>query len=378
MELTKFPMGFWNAKNTGELDAKAVDDWDDCGMTLAMSPEYDPAVHGKQALVDILDECQRRGIQVIVCDARAHWRCYAQDREGYRAVFQSAYEDFGRHPAVFGFHVGDEPYLKDIEDCAATHRIQKEIAPELTPYINHHPWKDCVYDWFKTDNYSAFMADFVRRSGAEVLSYDCYYQMNPEDAGIEMYYKNLWEYTAAAREAGVPLWTVLLSSGHFRYRCPSLDDFRWQISTAAASGCKGLIWFLFYELGPDSPRMAPIDIFGERTQTYYDLRRAVRIFMKQFAQKLLPMKLDRVWHVHRSYGGYPLFKRCCDPTLLHVEAMHEIPLVVSVFKDEQGQEFLCVVNNSQKESTQVTLTLREGKKELWLAPGQMELLRAEG
>ena len=38
--MERFPLGFWNYVNAADQDATAVADWDDCGMTLTMSPGY--------------------------------------------------------------------------------------------------------------------------------------------------------------------------------------------------------------------------------------------------------------------------------------------------------------------------------------------------
>ena len=48
----------------------------------------------------LLDECQKYGIRVIVCDHRARWGGASKDPAAYEAQFRAAYEDFGHHPAV--------------------------------------------------------------------------------------------------------------------------------------------------------------------------------------------------------------------------------------------------------------------------------------
>ena len=140
--MKKFPIGFWNY-TVGQLSARDVKDWVDLGMTMANSPEImeeaDDAY--KQVIREILDACAENDIKVNVCDHRARWKGASTDPEGYRARFLEAYEDFGKHPAVFGFHVGDEPSdERSFADSAAAHRIQLEAAPELTPFLNYLPY----------------------------------------------------------------------------------------------------------------------------------------------------------------------------------------------------------------------------------------------
>lgn len=66
--MAKYPMGFWNYTQSGQLGPKDVEDWKDCGMNLVLSPEYDSRVHHKEDMLALLDACEERGIQMILCD----------------------------------------------------------------------------------------------------------------------------------------------------------------------------------------------------------------------------------------------------------------------------------------------------------------------
>ena len=75
----RFPLGFWNYVDAADQDATAVADWDDCGMTLTMSPNYEPGKHDKARFVAILDEAYRRNIGIILRDNRTGWHGAAKD-----------------------------------------------------------------------------------------------------------------------------------------------------------------------------------------------------------------------------------------------------------------------------------------------------------
>lgn len=279
MITTKYPIGFWNYTSTGELGPEAVKDWAELGMTMANSPEYWEGCD-KNAMLAILDECEKYGIRVIVCDHRARWGGASKDPAAYEKQFRAAYEDFGHHPAVIGFHVGDEPWRKEsFADCIAAHNIQLKVAPELTPHLNFLPYWDGQEDGLGYETFAAWAEDMVKKSDLRILCYDCYVQMNPGGEGVDQYFKNLRKFSEAADAAGIVPWTTLLSVGHFRYRCPSEDDLRWQLNTAVASGMKGILWFFVYMRTPMSNyRLAPIDEFGERTETYAWMSRVNRHF----------------------------------------------------------------------------------------------------
>jgi hypothetical protein len=404
--MDQFPLGFWNYMDADTQNARDVDTWVHCGMTLTMSPEYRDGVNDKAAFLALLDEAGRQGMKLIVCDHRARWQGASTDESAYRVRFGRALEDFGGHPAVFGFHVGDEPDDEAQADAVAALRIQREMAPALTPFLNHLPYYGGARARVGTElDYVSFLKEFAKASQSKLLCYDCYSQMNPEDIGVQNYFLNLRMFSEAAADAGIPWWTTLLSVGHFRYRCPSEDDIRWQLFTALASGCRGILWFFFYMVNHHNFRLSPIDEHGERTGTYESLSRIQRTFLKKEGPTLARCRATRVAHVNRSYGGYPLFIPDDDELVSAVEATDGLPAILTWYQDEAGERYLSVVNNSWKESIHVTTRLKgehrvervdfgpkaselvmakwgdtsffrgEGRTEMttWLAPGQMEL-----
>lgn len=410
--MANYPIGFWNYTATGQLGPEAVKDWADLGMTMAVSPEYNPAHHDKNALLAILDACAEYGIKVILSDSRARWGGAAKDPEAYEKQFTEAYEDFGKHPAAMGFHVGDEPWSDEaFADCIAAHRIQLKVAPELTPHLNFLPyWEGQEKDVLKSPTFSDWAGRMVEQADLKILCYDCYTQMNPDEAGVHQYYTNLRKFSEAADATGITPWTTLLSVGHFRYRCPNEDDLRWQLNTAVASGMKGILWFFVYERAPMSNyRVPPIDEFGDRTETFTWMSRVNRHFLHQFGDFFLNAEHKATYHTVKQYGGYaPFVPGETSDVILDVESVHGLPAVVGFF-EKDGEKFVAVVNNNTKESGQFRLHVPKTVKTFqrmnwngtysdlktnshdahyheteteciggdWLAPGQMKVYKYE-
>ena len=394
-----FPIGFWNYVAIENQDASAVKDWVDAGVTLTMGPLYGAGQADRMR--SILDACQEAGIRIILCDQRSSWRTLESgDKEGYRAGMAQAIAELGDHPAVLGFHVGDEPGTGSFPCACQAMRIQKEMAPHLTPFLNLLPWYPGVEQRVGYARWADYLDAYAREAAPEFLCYDCYSQMNPGTEGWEMYFTNLREFQEAGARHGIPFWTTLLSVGHFRYRCPKEDDIRWQVNTALAHGAAGLLWFFFYMRTPhENYRVSPIDEHYERTETYDWLSRVCRTFLKSTAPVMTALTLSRVRHVGQAWGGTPLM----DETGLVVRAASSTgtPLIVSEFKHTGGADYVMIVNNSQTESTQATLQVRGDRPQLhavgwlakespvgetqvdwagitaWLAPGQMALYRVE-
>lgn len=372
-----FPVGFWNYVPCGTLDAeRSAEDWRELGMNLAMSCDYlSPA--DKDFMLKNLDAAHRNGLKVIVCDCRTTWKNYAQKGEkAFRGEVKEAAEDFASHPAFYAFHVGDEPDKDSWEDMLAAAKIVKEYAP---PFVNYFPYFEEDFEKrVGTDHagYTRKLADAVGQTGLTALSYDCYNQclFYEREKGIDDYFYNLNSFYKTAKECGLPMWTTLLSVGHWCYRVPTEDDLRWQISTAAAHGAKGLLWFYVYgRFLESSYRQSPFDQYYRRTETFESLARQNKLFRDHFAPRLASAELLAVYHLGRAYGGTAEYKEGCIEGLT-LSRKYGNPLIISEFSENAGGRFLVIVDNSQTDIEKATGVYRGKTFECWLAPGQMTII----
>ena len=408
-----FPIGFWNYPAVGAYGPEEVARWTRCGMTWNQSPRFSYDVNTPGQLLALLDECEKQNIQMTLCVKGLDYRDAGRDPEAYRALFERAYRDFGHHPATAGFFIGDEPVGEEQNRaCIEAYRIMLSTAPELTPFLNFFPY----HEGFEKNilggqRFSDWAKEFTAASGCRLICYDCYNQMNEGEEGTDFYFLNLNKYSEMARDAGIEVWTTLLSSAHFLYRPVSEDDVRWQLSTAVASGCRGILWFFFYDkLANNNYRCSPIDPFGEETETYHYLRRVQKVFHAMYGDLMMKLKWKKTYHFEKAYGGYPLFAPGDHPIILRVVSEQKLPGILSLFEDEQGREYVCLVNNSPfkpgsfnfvlRKDTGKVLRIREnGTQEVdfkafhhdaayreteneiiagcCLAPGQMEIFRFE-
>lgn len=362
----KFPTGFWNYTDIDNLKANNVKDWADAGMTIALSPRYIEGKGNKERMVAVLDEAAKYDIGCILCDERMEWQ-HAIDKDDYRRRLQAVIADFGHHPAVIGLHVGDEPGVNgddEVDRSRFIYRLMKEMAPHLKPFLNLHPWHMTNLSTSGLMSrpgmkYVDVLDEYVKDARLDYLCYDCYAQMNPGDSGYNMYFKNLELYREAAQRNNIPFWTTLLCSGHFKYRAPTENDYRWQIYTAAAHGAQGILWFHFYLLNPHgSYSGAPIDEHWERAESFEWMSRVQRTFHKFFGGLLMKMKLDKVYHINRSYGGVPLFEEGCDDLVICAHIPAERGAILSRFIHEDGSIYYALTNNSQTETLDASIRFR--------------------
>ncbi len=374
----KFLMSFWNYTDAGVLDEEqAAKDWKELGMTVVMSSEWKKG-QDKSLLLTQMDEAHKQGLQVIVCDERTHWRNLAQGESGFIKDVEEAVADFGRHPAFYAFFVGDEPSLPELENAIRAIRLVNEKTVAMLnflptgdePFITDYRLKD-RYD------YERVVLDAVQRSGIASVAYDNYSQCYLQDRkrGWELYFDNLKLFYNVAKATGKDMWTSLLSVGHWNYRIPTEDDFRWQISTAVAHGAKGIYWFYLYARYLESSyRNSPIDMFYKRTETFNALRRQINTFMRYFADRFANATLIEAYHYGTVYGkNVAYIEGVVDG--LKIEGKYGNDLIISRFSAENG-EFIAVVNNAQDaEQVERVTGVYNGKAfGEWLAPGQLIIL----
>ena len=382
----KYKMSFWNYCRAGNLSSQEryFDDLEKLGMNLPMSEVFLCEESDKAAFLATLDEYHKRGMQVFISDKRTKYEFLEKvGEETFRKEAAQAVADFGSHPAVFGFLVGDEPSGKNWDIAVKAFQIMQELAPNLVNFINFLP---AYWDGFENslgcsaDGYASMLDAFIEQTGMKVLGYDYYGQCESinKTKRIDGYFKNLNLFGKIARKHNIPFFTSLLSIGHWMYRCPNEDDFRWQISTAVGHGVVGIMWFFVFQTGLhiENYRTGPVDVFGERSETFEWLSRQNRIFMQRTAQVLENYEFERVEHWGDQFGDFPRFQAS---TLVKTitPVLNPQPLAISYFKNKDGGDCVGITNLSQTEATMFDAEfggpLSKYTGRVPLAPGQMRI-----
>ena len=405
--MANYPIGFWNYVSADVQGPDAVQEWADCGMTLAMGPGYSAESEtARQNMLGIMQEAEAKGIQVIHCHQDTNWRSMASlGPEEYRIRAEKALEDFGGYSSLMGFHVGDEPdlYMKtDYPDVVASFRTLNELAPNLNHFSNFLPWWLGIEQeiYCPEETYEQHLENYVREGGIKQLCYDCYSQMKPDHAGWERFFHNLLLYRELARKLEISSWTTLLSAGHYDYKAPNEHEYRWQLHAAAAHGMQGVMWFKFYLLrGGGDYHGAPVDEHWERSQSFEWLSRVNRTFNKSLGPKLMELTHQGSWHVGHAFGGWPTLR---DDEFISL-ILAETPFVYSKFTNASGTSYVLVMNNSPEKAVRAYFRVAKDVKALhrvtwegnereeaflgtysefsefgkWFMPAQMELYRVE-
>lgn len=405
IQFKKFPLGFWSCYpySIAGMTEQEISDMAACGMTLTMSPGTNPSL--KAETLRALDLCEKYGIQLILVDSRTHWTNIRKGADAYRTAMREAYEDYGKHPAAFGFFLGDEPHEDQMDDCTAAYKIALEEGPGLVPYLNQNP------------GYADKCKKFVKESGCRLLSYDRYTQMNPDPESEVPFIRDFAEYKALAEEVDVPLLSIMLSVGHFRYRVPSIDDYRWQMGVALACGANAIFWFTYHTPQRNNNyRGAPISEFGVKNPTYYALQDLQLRFNRDYADLFNHCDFRGVYSVNQHYPVMKPFTpeaavQAGVPELLDVFSDRNTPILVTFLEGRDqyaGRRYVMVTNNTwdmcshyifraapeikhpwrvyandevnfEKDHWDASFSRDEKSVDcgVWLAPGQFEIFRFE-
>jgi len=339
----------------------------------------------------LLDACWKHRVRAIVFDERVtpNWDQPFDSRRA-NEVLPRLIKKLDRHPAVFGYHLKDEPDAAQFAELGKAAELVRELAPGKWPYINLPPG---MGDWYANE----YLRLFVESCKPPILSYDNYAIGEAVDFSYG-FWANIWDVRAAALRHKLPFHAIVLTAAHWNYRVPTAADLRLQIYGALVYGARGLAYYKFCSkplavlAAPDlgNFRMAPLDEFGEKTATWEHLRNLNRQ-VANLAPVLLRLRSDDVYHV----GEVPERNHGINDQSLITGLESGTQFIMGDFTHADGSRWTMVVNKDLKQSAFCRPKFRnpvKGVKYLspvtgklepfphpWyaLAPGQGVLLKLE-
>lgn len=269
-------------------------------------------------------------------------------------------ERTGDSEAIIGFFICDEPGASMFPRLAKAVECVRKYAPGKLAYINLFPDYATIgakdKSQLKTKTYQEHLDRYVTEIKPKILSYDNYmvqYAMDLEDeSDASSYYKNLLTIRQTALKYGLPFWNIV-SSNQIRSftTIPSPANLLFQAYTTLAAGGRGVTWYTYYSCGYG---YAPINMEGKKTQTWY--------YLKEVNRQL--GVLGPIMNQMTTTGVYftsppPVNDLPLLPGKLveHIEA--EVPVMVGEFKENNGGDYVMVVNLSLEKSALFKITLQD-------------------
>lgn len=381
----KIKFGFWNYLPVGTIDKNIVHKWVDMNCNLFMSFRFLEGKSNKQDMIDLLDEAQKVGVKVIINDERTEYlRLAKMSKKDFIKGVKEAVEDFGHHPAVFGFYGGDEPLKHQEKDFCFTMSLLKELLPNHTHYGNLNPyWSGLLSKEESGDNefYYEKINRIIKEGKLDILAFDqytqCYNENRDTKLGIKLFFTGMHHFLTLAKANNIPLYVSLLSIGHLSYREPTEFDIRWQINVSVAMGAKGIIWFYFHQHAKDYGYFNP-PFLGERayiTPMYGKIQRQQYIFNERFKDIFDNVVIDKYGFLGEDYKelNYVPDKEIVD----HIDLLNKDSLALvslGYYIDEPNHKVVVVVNANQTKCNACSIYFANGEAVHFdLLPGEMRV-----
>ena len=186
---------------------------------------------------------------------------------------------FKSHPALYGWHICDEPGVSRIPDLKCIKEHIEALDPDHLVYINLDPLGSIRA--LGTDFYRDYVDTYARDCNLTILSYDCYPAM---DYGVlNWWYMCNEAVLATCRKYGIPFWGFAATCWIDRegpnnmHAKPTLENVRLTVNTHLAYGAQAMQYFTIRDFGGTS--WAPM--MREQWTDAYDLLKEANLEMKR-------------------------------------------------------------------------------------------------
>ncbi|MHB1461312.1 MAG: hypothetical protein ACYC1M_08535 [Armatimonadota bacterium] len=330
-----WPNAFWDG--VPKMDAAMKDLWE-CGFNTTGF-----------ASLDTVKFARKYGLSVIATGSPITDTMSDAEAQAAAAKFLAPYKD---DPALLGIYIKDEPNTSAFPMLAKAAKAILTADKEKLPYINLLP-NYATNEQLGADSYGEYIDKFVQQGRPSFLSYDNYSLFEGRGLDADRYYSNLEVMRAKALQYQLPFWNIVLGTAHFEYAEPSQATIYLQMYTSLAYGVKGLAYFTYYTPPIGSYRLAAIDQFGRKTQTWEYIRMA-NMQLHRLAPSYLKLKSVNVFHT----PNIPLGCRGLDSSK-YLKAIEGKDLLVGEFVGPDRTPYIMVVNKSLTNSTYFNPTFND-------------------
>jgi hypothetical protein len=302
---------------------------------------------GREANLKALDLARSSGLRLMVQDDRISK--LLEDPSLPLDVLAGVVADYGRHPALYGYFVTDEPNASKFERLGAVVRRLRELDPDHPAYINLFPTYANEAQ-LGTPTYEEHVARYLETVRPPFLSFDHYPVMT---TGLRPdYYRNLEIVRRMAIEHGLDLWAFTLVTPHAVYPSPTPGHIRLQLWSDIAYGAKGLQYFTFGTPGGTDYAWGSglIDKDG-RPGPAYAMAREVNAEIRRVEGLILRWKSLAVYHTEPPPQGTRL-----PDGESPVASATGAPLIIAIFSDGP-ERYVVLVNRDYERSRSAVVRL---------------------
>ncbi len=273
----QYPITYWFGirkefiyRADGSLATEEIDRVKDAGFTLMLS-EFDPATNKL-----VLDAAHERGMRVMVSDHDLHLA--VQRPAEMREHLAKAVANYGSHPALFGYHIVDEPNAAAFPLLASIRETLAELDPAHEAYINLFP-NYASPEQLGNPTYEDHLAEYTKLVKPSIISYDHYHflkgakkqeRINTDAREQQIYdstfggasayenvdragfFTNIEQVRNESIRSGIPFMVIILVVEHGPYRNLTDGEIRWEVWQSLAYGSARLSYFTYWTPGANN------------------------------------------------------------------------------------------------------------------------------
>jgi hypothetical protein len=274
---------------------------------------------------------------------------------------------FMKHPALAGYHLGDEPNIKKIPELGAWGKQIQSIDNKHFCYANLFP-NFADSNQLGTKSYEKYVDEYVKDLPLQFMSFD-YYPVFKDHLSVS-WYQNLEQVSGAAKKSGLPFWSFALTTNYDEDHVTpqTLAAMRLQVYSDLAYGAQGIQYFTYWSATSiDTPpgedqRGAPISATGKRS-VVFDRIQLMSREIQNLSGVFLGAKVISVRHA--GLGRIPIgtIRLTALPSPIKVLDSNGAPILVSVLENG-ANSFLVVVNKNFLSSINLTVYGDESVKKV--------------
>ena len=300
-----------------------------------------------------MDLAQESGLKILAVLAPYTDRSSLEEVDF--AAVDSLVTEFKSHPALYGWHICDEPGIKKIPFLKTVKEHIEALDPEHPVYINLGPLGSIRA--LGTDFYRDYVEHYARDCKMKLLSYDCYPTL--ESGVVNWWYMCNEALLSVSHKYGIPWWGFAATCWIDRegpnnmHVKPTLENVRLQVNTHLAYGAKVMQYFTIRDFGGTS--LAPFMDNSEWTSAY-DVMKEANLEMKRREFVFAGGEV-----VKTRFTGLTPF--ACLPLIPEdlpsaIASLSSDRTALVSFVENGSDRYVLVVNSSWEEKTAVSAEFR--------------------
>ncbi|MBP1996988.1 cohesin domain-containing protein [Paenibacillus eucommiae] len=278
-----------------------------------------------------------------------NWSAFSPTSDLSDEYIEAFVNHYKSNPALLGYNLVDEPFGDIFPTLKKTTDKIRTLDPDHMAYVNLYALcEDCFHYYtgsndFVNGGYQNYVNGWLD-TNPDIISFDEYPFREDGVFDEVTHYKTLEYFRERSLLYDTDLWAYIQSmkSDYFGMVQPTESQMRFQIYSTLAYGAKGFVYYTYHTAGTDDAIILPD---GSKNVTY-NYAKNINAEVLNLGTALLSLTSKDVYHT----GGVPPFARALPSTYFWQPSGTgpEMPMIVSRFENEDGREYVMVVNKDME------------------------------